>query len=331
VNIFKIALIAGLMASSAEAAPHGYVLGEQAISVIDTGVNKVIDAIGIKGGRQIAISPDARRVYVTSPVGFWIIDASSGPIKYIPLPGGGDAIALSPDGAVAYVVAPQQLVYTIDLRAGAVIATMHPGGVDSGGLALSPNGKLLYLMNSLGNYQAEIQVINPRTRQIKATISEAPDNYGDNIVITPNGKVAFTTSTGFSSFGGCSISTIDLVANKRMTRSTVGACGFPGLAMTPDGSKVLVAISGYGERDVIILDVAGKAPVGRIPVAPSGLAIEPTGRFAYIPNQSGQIAVANIATKSVVAMIPVPWGVGTMAIAPATKGERPWTSVFSEK
>src|SRR5256885_16793631 len=58
----------------------------------------------------------------------------------------------------------------------------------------------------------------------------------------------------------------------------------PGLAIAPDGSKVLV--SGFGTNESIIIDTATDRIVGRVPVAqPHNSAISPDGRTAYVGSQ----------------------------------------------
>ena len=57
-----------------------------------------------------------------------------------------------------------------------------------------------------------------------------------------------------------------------------------GLAITPDGKTVLVAVS--GTSSVAFIDVATKAVIGRVPVAqPHNIAISPDGATAYVAAQ----------------------------------------------
>ncbi|MGA6924561.1 MAG: beta-propeller fold lactonase family protein [Desulfosarcina sp.] len=100
--------------------------------------------------------------------------------------------------------------------------------------------------------------------------------------------------------------------NEAVTTTTIDSPH--GITLTPDGEQVLVTQSdGDALVFVIASDFSGPAftlPVGR---APRGVAVEPTGRYAYVANfEDNTVSQVNIAGRTVVDTIDVgdaPWGV----------------------
>jgi DNA-binding beta-propeller fold protein YncE len=299
--------------------PLLYVAGQNSVSVIDTGNNAVVDAIKLAGAWTLAVSPDASRLYATTTAGLSIVDASTDKvIKTIALAGGYD-LAVSPDGSRAYIGAGAVL-YVVDLAADKVVATLRPaGGADS--VAVRPNGGRIYATGSLGKYDPILDVIDARTMTLLATISASPFIGFGSVIVTPDGRTVYATGGGHDGLP-TSLIIIDAVANKGMGAIFMCLpCGLPGLAVTPDGSQLLVPIIGPEEKDVGVVSTATNAVSARIPVAPSGgLAIRPDGRFAYVPDSAGRVEVVDTAKHAVVAKIAVPAGVGAEAIVPPPEG-----------
>lgn len=85
-----------------------------------------------------------------------------------------------------------------------------------------------------------------------------------------------------SNCAGNTISVIDLINNREVTRITVGLAP-RGVALTPDGS--LLFVSNSGSADVSVIDAAKREEVTRIPVGdnPRALSVTPDGKFVNVP------------------------------------------------
>lgn len=96
-----------------------------------------------------------------------------------------------------------------------------------------------------------------------------------------------------------------------------------GLAVTPDGGRVLVANRDSGT--VSVIDTASQTVVATIPVGvfPHDVAILPGGSRAYVTNQlSDSVSVIDMSSLSVVATVAV--GAGPLGIAASADGTRVW-------
>jgi YVTN family beta-propeller protein len=113
-----LALIFGLGAPPAKAAPFAYVANHDSnnVSVIDTATNKVVATIPVgHSPNGIAVTPDGKRVYVTNDNDF---------------------------------VSGLSVIAVIDTSINRVVARISLGDVipvGTAGIAMSPNGKSVYV------------------------------------------------------------------------------------------------------------------------------------------------------------------------------------------
>ena len=122
-----------------------------------------------------------------------------------------------------------------------------------------------------------------------------------DVAITPDGKTAYVPN------GSNSVVPIDVATNKAGTPIVVGSPGTEAIAITPDGKTAYVT-SGFSGSTVTPIDVASGTAGSAITVgtAPRGIAITPNGARAYVTNYlSGSVSVIDLATKAVVATIPL--------------------------
>ncbi len=94
------------------------------------------------------------------------------------------------------------------------------------------------------------------------------------------------------------------------------------VATTPDGRKAYVSLAGKeispGD-EVVVLDVAGRKELSRIPVGsqPYGLAMHPSGRWVVVTNRfSNFLSVIDVNSDRVVARIPVDFYCEDLVFAP---------------
>ncbi|MBV8989279.1 MAG: YncE family protein [Solirubrobacterales bacterium] len=125
--------------------------------------------------------------------------------------------------------------------------------------------------------------------------------------ITPNGRFLYVANAGIPLHNPAiqgSVSVIDLVSNFPNQRITVNVSGNPdAVAVTPDGHEVYVA-NLDGSVNVIRTD--DQRQVAKIPVGGqlTGVAISPSGAFAYVSGSSG-VTVINTATRRVITTVKV--------------------------
>ena len=226
---------------------------------------------------SICLAIPAEATYVAPPA---VVDTIAG----VGQPFG---IAISPDGRRAYVangaVTPGR-VQVIDTATNAILTSIAVG-VDPQGIAITPDGTRGYVTNS---FDDTVSAFSTATN----TVIGAPIPVDDEpvaIAITPNGDVAYVANQR-----GYTLSVVDInplsthyntVVNTVSLWDTSPAPDVPGgIAVTPDGQRVLVTTL-IGNR-VTVFDTDSYAEVGSTVVGedPVGIAITPDGAHAYVAN-----------------------------------------------
>lgn len=229
------------------------------VTVIETGTRTPIKTIPLTAGAEsIAISPDGKTAYVTvaGTERVFTINTESNSVtgSFV---GGGEVLAVSPSGEIAFVgVAPED-VQMISLPSGTPMGSPIKLGASARGIAISPNGKAVYVAAGtevdvieggavakeipLGSAAAGLAVSPDGTRvygisdaaQTVTTINTGTDKVigtpifvggiPHEIALTPNGLTAFVAT-------GTAIVPVDL---------TTGVAGTP-IARTDGGAARLV-------------------------------------------------------------------------------------------
>jgi YVTN family beta-propeller protein len=154
--------------------------------------------VGINAGRRItgiahplalALTPDAKYLYVTNtdgttPLGgsdtVTVVDtASQTVVGTIPVPASPFAIAASPDGTAMYVLSDGDLLTAIDTASRAVRYTV-PVGNTSIDVVPSLDGSKLYVSDADG-----VQVVDPATGKVTRTVPTPGDGFG--MALSPDG------------------------------------------------------------------------------------------------------------------------------------------------
>lgn len=185
-----------------------------------------------------------------------------------------------------------------------------PANANPASMAITPNGKTLYV----ANYSGSVTAIDTQTNQPIVSIPLA--GSPNTIAISPDGKTAYVPQN----VGGVVV--IDTASNQIVGAPITVGEGLYGVAFSPDGKTALVS-SLVGDS-VTVIDTASRQAVGApIPVGedPINIVFSPDGKTAYVSNTLGKsVSVIDTATRQAVgAPIPVgdrPWG---LALTPDGK------------
>jgi len=215
-----------------------------------------------------------------------IIDPDSGNlVDSIPVGDWPQYIVESPDGQMVYVTNWESGgVSIIDLEKRKVIATV-PVGVNPLGMAITSDGSKLYVAvtaQALEHVEGEmfgssskVAVVNTKTYTV---VKEVRPGWAPRFVnISPDGtKVYVTEYRGKVHI--IDIASDDLVDSMLLTRPATYRPA--DIAITPDGSKLLVYASGINQ--VLVIDIATHALLARFDVFSDVIAISSDGQRAYI-------------------------------------------------
>jgi DNA-binding beta-propeller fold protein YncE len=232
------------------------------------------------------------------------------------------AVAVSPDGKNVYVTvdsgrptSPQPDgecppscpgfvgdVFQYDVRADGTLSPKNPPSVEAGngpeGIAVSPDGQSVYVVNAGGRYVAN----SVSEYDVGADGSLSPKNpatvdpfayFPVAVAVNPDGKSVYVAAQYYT------VSQFDIGAGGVLSlkdppnvRSDVGVTPF-GLAVSPDGHSVYVA--NYGSLNGLIsqydVGAGGElSPKNPATVAagrtPGGVAVSPDGQSVYVTNNN---------------------------------------------
>lgn len=173
-------------------------------------------------------------------------------------------------------------------------------------VAVAPDGATAYVTN---NVDGSLSVLDTSSQTITTTIPLGVNVGG--VVVSADGSRIYVANSGEGSLSGVSV--ID-----RATNAVVQIIRTPDairrVAVTPDGTT-LFAIS----YDTIrIVDTLDGTVVGSIDVGPdlTDLAMSRTGNRLYVCARQGAVLVVDVATRAVIASVPVGGGTTGVTVAP---------------
>jgi len=216
-------------------------------------------------------------------------------------PGNCDGVAVRPDGLRAYFTsnyAYNYVVWVLDTTTYSVVTPIPVGSFPTG-IAVSPAGTRAYVANTNSN---SISVIDTSSNTVVDTFAACNKPWG--IAVHPAGArlyvgcsdpVAATASVGvFATADGSPIASVSLG----------GASWSPvDIAIHPSGKRVFVASTALVAIDTDSNTVANIIPVGS---RPSGVALDPTGKRAYVSNSlSGTVSVVDTERNMVIGTVAV--------------------------
>jgi YVTN family beta-propeller protein len=168
--------------------------------------------------------------------------------------------------------------YVIDTADHVVIATIDAGKKNPSGVAITPDGKKVYVTNwgSDTAVSDNVSVIDTANRGVIATIHVGKKPSG--VAITSDGTKVYVTNCGSDTVSVIAIVNNAVIATIPVERSPYG------VAITPDGTKVYVTNS--NSNTVSVIDTANDVVMDTIPVggSPHRVAITPDGTKVYVMN-----------------------------------------------
>ena len=248
----------------------------------------VLDLVGGKPTRRIDLGehgaphglrllPGDKRAVVTteSSASLLLVDVQQGVVeKVIDVGGGtGHMVALSPDARFAYVTKINAgTLSRVDLASG-IKTHERPAGKGAEGVAVSPNGKEVWVTN---RQDGTLTVHDPATLTIRRRMTSK--GFPIRVVFTGDGRHALVSNASaanlavFDAGTKLRVATIELADPKADYNETMlGRAALPiGVAVDPSRPRAYVAISG-GDRIAVIdtraWTVIDHWPAGREPDA----------------------------------------------------------------
>ncbi len=285
--------------------------------IINATVNPAIltlapTTIPAAGSETVAVSPSGRAVYDATFSGLVVINTATDTAS-APIPAGTDpyGVAVSRDGLSAYVTGTGSgSVSVIDTATNTVTATIPVGNLQQPqGIAVSPNGSLVYVANLAGT----VSVINTATDAVTATIQAG--NSPEGVAVSPNGSRVYVTDGG-----GATVSVINAATNAVTATISVGHQP-SGVAISADGSRLYVTNQGDVDGNTVsVVNTATNKVIATIPVGQDpagGVALSPDGSVVYVSNFiSNTVSVISTATDKVIATLPAGDSPDGVAVSP---------------
>lgn len=296
--------------------PSG-ITGVDSVTVINANTNLPVTTIydnSFSEPYTVTINAAGTKAYVSNSNGttITIIDIASNTV--VGVIGGFDGpsgFAITPDQTTAYVNnygGPEGVqsgngttVRVVDLATNVIVGAPIHVGTAPAGLAVTPNGAYVYVINYVdGNPNTgTISIIRTSDNTVVGTI---PGFFGPfSIDITPDGLFAYVTNFGSNNFEpyGTTVTVVDLTSNTIVDTVDLGIQP-SGLGITPDGryayatnyNTLYASPTGFqnltpGQGTVNIIDTATNTvipPIIAVDQSPANLAIAPNGEFAYVSN-----------------------------------------------
>jgi YVTN family beta-propeller protein len=318
-----IAALAALAATVIAVAAGGLTAGPRADGTGVTPNGWIVDPAGTQlqvGGRPygLALSPDGGRLLLSNDgqgtQSLMSVDTTAKSVaQTIPYTSPQAlylGVVYAPDGKRAYASAGgNNKIRTYQVAAdGSLTETAPialPAGSYPGGLAISADGKRLYVANDLGE---SLAIVDTTTGTVASTTPVGHNPY--TVALSKDGTKAYV-----SNWGGITVSVVNATTGAPLGQVTVGTHP-SALAVNPVSGNLYVANSDGDSVSVVdtasdavtkTIDLApyADAPVG---TSPDALAVAPDGKTLYVANAGdNDVAVVDLAAGQVAGLIPTGW------------------------
>jgi YVTN family beta-propeller protein len=256
----------------------------QSLQVVDTASGAVTQTIPYTGDEAlsfgIAFAPDGHKVYVSA--------------------GGNNKIRVYSISGEHLTEQPPIVLPTGPVRPFFGDVAPYPDG-----LAISADGKRLYVANNLGD---SMSIVDTTTG---ATLSTTPVGHNPyTVVLSADGKTAYV-----SDWGGETVSVVDAVTGAPQGAISVGT--HPS-AMALDASSGRLYVANGDSDNVSVIDTATNGvlqtidlspyPGAQVGTSPNALALAPDGSRLYVANAGdNDVAVVDLPSGRVAGLIPTAW------------------------
>lgn len=220
-------------------------------------------------------------------LGLVSLDLATKAQQAIPLANGqGQSVSVAPDGARAYVATyGGRSIAIVDTTSDKVIANV-PLGRTAMDVAVSPDGRTVYA--AVEDYNAtdlgNISVIDAARATITRTIATPPYAGRNYVTVSPDGLTLYADGRS-----GSQNPSLEMLNAQEGTVSGYIAVGVnnPVIgAFSRDGTTAYVTET--ASTDLFVVDTVSRTVSRTIPLdtVPTSVALDPTGRFAYVASLS---------------------------------------------
>ncbi len=263
-------------------------------------VNTVIGTVNV-GSEPfgVVVSPNNQFVYAANYGGasVSVIDAATNTVQTtISVDRNPAELAISSDGSKLYVTNEKApgTVTVVDLANGNSTHTITGLGTNAYGVALTPDGKQLWVANSGGN---TVNVIDTSNHSVVSSI--VVGTRPAFIAFTPDGEKAYVT---------CNHRVFVINAARRTVKTSIQVGNLPlGIAITPTGTTAyIVDFHTFTDSGTaLVIDTATDTLIKTIKLGSSAHgerpALLPNGRYLYYPeSEVGGVALISTTRNSVV-------------------------------
>jgi YVTN family beta-propeller protein len=262
------------------------------------------------------LTPMAAGVAVASPAS--ASTASYVATSSIPLGGGVSQIVVDPGGSVVYATAGRTLK-SVDTSTGTVAGFAGSYAGSPTGLALSPDGSILYASTRTQYQYGYVEVADVANRTLAAASWNPETNYPSGVAVDPQTGLLYVN--GGDTYNGrddYSVSVINPGTGRRIAEIST-PYAYRGVAVDPRTSQVYV--TNLRADSVSIIDAPSGTLVATIPVGdqPQAVAVDPRTSQVYVVNElSGTVSVIDGPSRAVVATLPVGRYPYAVAVDPRT-------------
>lgn len=229
-------------------------------------------------------------------------------VQSIPVGADPYGIAVSSNSSLVYVLNPRpEEISVVSALNNTMINTINiTNGYATGGIAVTPDGKYLYVPVIAGpdTGAGQVQVISTSNGSLEAAINSGFSPQG--IVIAPNGQYAYVMNSASSNISVISI------PDSKVIQTINDGYGAYLAAITPD-SNYLYVINGHNST-ISVISTASDKVIQAIsnPSAEEsgGIAITPNGQYAYVTGLNATnytvLSVISISKNAIIKEITLP-------------------------
>lgn len=305
--------------------PFVYVTSGLSVFVIDITTGTVITRVKVGCWPEgVAVTPNGKKAYITNS---WdgnvsVIDTATNTITDTVKVGSSDVV-VSPDGKKVYVTSrDSNNISVIDTGINTVTATV-PVGNSPSGIAVTADGKKVYIANSgnLTTTDDTVSVIDTDTNTVTATVHVGSHPYG--VGVAPDGTKIYVAN-----LYSRTVSVVDTATNNVTTTVDIDNSPYE-IVVNPTGTKVYVAgtkkgyAAGTDDGFVSIIDTLNNTITATLDIvggSPVGLAVTPDGKKVYVANSNisgnGTLSIIDTSNDTVSATVNLEFSPGGLSIIP---------------